>query len=355
MVEVARDGKTANNVRRSGVGIVALARHLDLSVSTISRALNGYSDVSKSTRSRVEDAAIQLGYTPNARAQKLRLGRTDSVAFVLSPSQRQYADPFYLPLLTAIDENLSRLGIDLVVTASQIGEHELDVYQHLIDGRRVDGVIFSRTRANDGRIAFCQQRGFPFVALGRSANSDAFASVDVDHGWSGHHAAKTLIDLGHRSLSLLNTTTRHSYSEHCEAGFRLAIEESGNPIDFSLIEGGMTEESGDAIARALLAKPSRPTGFVCGNDAMALGVMHAIAQAGLVVGRDVSVIGSTDVPIARFVSPGLTSYAAPIDEVGKMLVEFLHHQLRRGGHADPEAVIFRPEYRARGSHGPSRQ
>ena len=354
MVEVVRVSKTVDTARQGGVGIVALARHLDLSVSTISRALNGYSDVSKSTRSRIEDAAIRLGYTPNARAQKLRLGRTDSVAFVLSPSQRQYADPFYLPLLTSIDENLSRLGLDLVVTASQIGEHELDVYQRLIDGHRVDGVIFSRTRANDGRIAFCQQRRFPFVTLGRSASSDPFASVDVDHGWSGHHAAKTLIDLGHRSLALLNTTTHNSYSEHCEAGFRLALEKSGNLIDFSLIEGGMTEESGDAIARTLLAKPSRPTGFVCGNDAMALGVMHAIAQAGLVVGRDVSVIGSNDVPIARFVSPGLTSYAAPVDEVGKMLVTLLHHQLTRSD-APPEGVIFRPEFRGRGSHGPSRE
>jgi LacI family transcriptional regulator len=334
----------------SRVGIVQLAESLGLSVSTVSRALNGYSDVSPATRARIEDAAARLGYKPNAKALKLRLGRTHTIAFVLSPSQRQYADPFYIPLLTSLDESLAALGLDLMVTASRSGEQELEVFQRLVEGERADGIVFSRTRPDDVRVRYCLARQFPFVTLGRSNTLRPYSWVDVDHGARGYHAARTLIDLGHRSLVLLNTSSRYNYSRNCADGFRKAVDEASAAVSARVIDGGMTEESGDRLGRELLAAVPPPTAFVCGNDAMALGVMHAASELGLVVGRDVSVIGSNDVPIARFVSPGLSSYAAPIEEVGGALVKLLHRQMT-GHAAEPQSMMFDPVFMARGSHG----
>ena len=344
------DPKELTEPKKGRPGIVVLARSLGLSVSTVSRALNGYTDVSDATRARIQEAAARLGYSPNVRAQKLRLGRTDSVAFVLSPSQRQYADPFFLPLLTSIDEKLLSLGLDMIVTASQAGEHELDVFHRLADGHRVDGLIFARTRPNDPRIAFCKERGFPFVSLGRSAGAGEFPCVDVDHGQSGHHAASTLLGLGHRSLVLINTSSRYSYSAHCEQGFQRALEEGGAGVAAQVLEGGMTEQSGDEIAATLLARSPCPTAFICGNDAMALGVMHAAALRGLQVGIDISVIGCNDIPVAQFVSPGLSSYSAPMDEVGKSLVDLLVRQIRTMSD-DHAPTIYQQVFVGRGSHG----
>ena len=174
--------------------------------------------------------------------------------------------------------------------------------------------------------------------------------MDVDHGSSGHEAAATLLALGHRSLALFNTSPRYTYSGHCEQGFHAALVAFGGSVESVVVDGGMTEESAAALAREMFSLAGPPTTFVCGNDAMALGVMHAIAERGLRVGVDVSVIGCNDIPVGRFVSPGLSSFAAPIEDVGRALVEFLHRQM----HSEvepPEAKVFAPVFVPRGSHG----
>jgi len=328
-----------------------LARHLNLSTSTVSRALNGYSDVNAETRTRVEAAARRLGYSPHPAGLKLRTGRTDMIAVILPRPQVQFATPFFLEVLTGVDEVLSPTRFELIVTAVRDRGDETATFRRIVESRRVDGLIFGRTRTRDARIAYLLDCGMPFVALGRSGADRRFAFIDIDHETSGREAAERLARAGHLRIALINTLREFNYSRLCAKGFVAGLTASGRDVDEALmIDADMTEESGfDAMAK-LLRIPSRPTAVVCGNDMLAFGALRAIRAAGLEPGVDVAVIGCDDHPLARTTEPPLTTFAAPVRSAGaeaaRMLLRLLEGE-------KPEALqqVWQPQLVVRASDG----
>jgi LacI family transcriptional regulator len=328
-----------------------LARHLDLSTSTVSRALNGYSDVSAATRARVEEAALRLGYTPHPAGLKLRTGRTDMIAVILPRPQVQFATPFFLEILTGVDEVLSPTRFELIVTAVRERDDETTTFRRIVESRRVDALIFGRTRTRDARIAYLIERSMPFVALGRSGNDRRFAFIDIDHETSGRQAAERLARAGHRRIALVNTLHEFNYSRLCAKGFVAGLAAAGIAADAALmVNADMTEESGfDAMSRLLRVAP-RPTAVACGNDMLAFGVLRAIRSAGLEPGRDVAVIGCDDHPLSRTTAPPLTTFAAPVRAAGAEAARMLLKLLDGAKPSDLQQV-WQPELVVRASDG----
>ena len=147
----------------------ALAAHLNLSATTVSRALNGYSDVSAKTRQRVVEAAQALGYQPNPVARSLAMGRANAIGIVYPLEADDVADPRFLQVVSGLTEGLMEVNMDLLL-ASATHKGELDTYDRLVHGRRVDAFIVARTLCQDERIDYLQQAGVPFLAYGRSAD-----------------------------------------------------------------------------------------------------------------------------------------------------------------------------------------
>lgn len=311
------------------MSLAKIAAVLGLSVTTVSRALAGYDDVSAATRARVAAEAERIDYRPNAVARRLRRGRAEAVGVVLPTAAGQFDDPFFLRMLSAIGPALEAAGLDLLVTTARPGADEMRAYRNLVENRKVDGVLLARTRRHDDRIAYLLDQGFPFVAHGRSETSRAFAYVDIDGETACREATERLLGFGHRRIGLINAPEVYTFAMYREAGWLAAL---GAPGPLRRVEA--TEENGFQAMRDLL-RTQAPTAVLCATDRIAVGALHAVVDAGLVVGRDVSIIGYDDLPLATYTSPPLTTIAQPIERAARRMVEML---LARIAGAAPDAM-----------------
>ncbi|MGP1396238.1 MAG: LacI family DNA-binding transcriptional regulator [Inquilinaceae bacterium] len=334
------------------ISLKDLSRHLALSETTVSRALNGYPEVSERTRQRAQAAAKELGYMPNHLARGLALGRCGAVGMVLPLSVGHFDDPFFTEFLIGLGEGLSRFDLDLLVTAAPLGEAEEKAYRRLVEGRRVDGVVLARTRIRDWRVDYLAARGIPFVAHGRTRGADPFPYLDMDGAEAFRLATARLIGLGHRRIALVNSPAEFNFSDLRRAGYARAMAAAGLMADPALmVEGDMTEASGFAAGERLLAGDDRPSAVLCANDPMAIGVLRAAKTAGLAVPADLSVIGYDDLPMAETAEPGLTTLRQPVREAGAALAGMLV-EASAGRPAEDLQVIWQPELIVRGSDGP---
>ncbi|WP_454689800.1 LacI family DNA-binding transcriptional regulator [Achromobacter aloeverae] len=333
------------------INIVELARHLGLSVSTVSKALNDRVDVSDATRQRVMKAANKLGFSPDPAGRRLRSGTSETIGFVLSPPQSHFAQPFFLDLLMGIDQALEKTPFQLVIVTGRSVEAEVDSFRRLVQRQRVDAVMFGRTRRDDARIRFLQERDVPFVTLGRSETGDPFPFVDIDRTVAGRNGTARFIGLGHRRIALLCTPAYLMLSQHFREGYLAALDAAKLPFDPSLIvECELAEEGGLKGTRQLLAMKNPPTAIMCGHDLIASGAMQAIVETGLRPGTDVAIIGCDNHPLGPYLNPPLTTFSAPTLEAGRRMVELLLARLN-GQPAEELQEIWSPELILRSSHG----
>jgi LacI family transcriptional regulator len=328
-----------------------VASEAGVSIATVSRALHNPDRVNPDTRERVLEVARSLGYQPNHLGQRLRKGKAELVGVVLPTPAGQFGTPFFLELLAGLGEGFEQSGLELIVTSCPPGPAELKTYQRLVEGRRVDALIVPRTRRVDERILYLLDRDVPFVAHGRSQIDRVFPFLDMDAEHGFLEAGRELVRLGHTRIGLINAPMDLNLSHHRLAGYRLALEESGLPFDQGLIvSANLDEPGGHDAAERLLGLPVPPTAILCANDMTAFGVMHALAERGLRVGRDVSVIGYDDVPLARFSAPPLSTLRQPARAAGRRLAHMLLERLR-GVPVEDLCEVWQPELILRKTHG----
>jgi LacI family transcriptional regulator len=332
------------------VSLRAIAKRLDLSVTTVSRALGGFPEVAAATLARVRAEAARIDYRPNQLARRLRHGRSEAVGLVLPAEVGQFDDPFFLRLLAAIGPALQRAGLDLLVMTARPGAEELRAYRHLIEGRRVDGMLVARTRRDDVRIRYLLDRGAAFVAHGRCEDKRPFAFVDIDGAAACRMATERLIGLGHRRIGLINAAAHYMFAHHREQGWRAALAAADLPRG-PIRHAEPSEEAGFTLMRGLLAERAPPTAVVCATDRLAVGALHAVSHAGLRVGHDISLIGYDDLPMAGCTDPPLTTIEQPIARAGARMVEMLVALL---GGADPAMLqeVWPARLVPRASDGP---
>jgi LacI family transcriptional regulator len=333
------------------VSLSTIARNLGLSVTTVSRALGGFSDVAAATRTRVEAEARRIGYRPNQAARRLRSGRSEAVGVVLPSGSGQFDDPFFLRLLAAIGPPLQAAGLDLLVATARPGADEMRAYRHLVEGRRVDGMLLARTRRHDERIAYLLDNAMPFVAHGRSEEPRAFAHLDIDGQAACRAAAARLIGLGHRRIGLINAAGTYMFAVHREAGWRAALRDAGLTPG-PLAHAEPTEENGFRLMGAMLREAVPPTAVLCATDRLAVGALHAVGHAGLRAGHDISIIGYDNLPMATYTDPPLTTIEQPIERAGARMVAML---LALMGGAEPAdfAELWSATLIPRASDGPA--
>lgn len=304
------------------------SQRLGLSISTVSRALNGYADVSESTRERIVRAAAEWGYTPNSAGRRLRLNTIETVGFILTPPQTHFASPFFQHALEGIEEALKERGKTLVVTSARDRATEIETFRKMVESQYVDALIFGRTRRDDERIRYLLDANVPFVTIGRSNGTRPFPFVDIDHFHSGRAATKRLIEMGHRRIGLLNSPHELMYSWLCLEGYQHAHQEAGLPIDPALmLDDEPTEDAGKKGMGRLFDLDDPPTAVVCAYDLVAFGVYGALRERGLRPGRDISVIGCDDIPGAEHLDPPLTTFRAETALAGRRAVEFLFRRI----------------------------
>jgi LacI family transcriptional regulator len=334
------------------VSIRELARTLDLSITTVSRALAGYSDVSTATRDRVRAAADSMGYRPNASARNLKLGKANAIGLVM-PAVGPGGDPFLSELIASVGAALAAHDLDLVVTSAPDDDAVLGAIRRVADGRKVDGMILPRTRWHDPRVDLLVELNIPFVCHGRTSRAAEHAWLDIDGEAAFSEATQRLVALGHRRLALVNAPGVFTYARHREAGFRAAMNAAGLAPVAVVAAARARFAEGEAAAGALLDAPSRPSALLCATDQLAIGALAAIRKRGLKAGADVSVIGYDDIAISTHTDPPLTTMRQSIADEGQELVRLMLDAIG-GKPAGELQTLWRATLVARASDGPAR-
>jgi LacI family transcriptional regulator len=330
-----------------------LAASLGLSQTTVSRALNGYPEVSEDTRQRVRDAATLLDYRPNANARRLATGRAGAVGIVYTASEGY--GPHTVEFLGGLGARLAEDEIDVLVSTADSIEGELSAYRRAAQTKKVDCVILHSPRPNDPRVPLLQELGIPFILHGRTDSATPIAWLDIDNHAVSERAALYLIGQGHRDIALVNGPRGFTFSAHREAGFRTALSDSGITLHPGLLAHGVfADETGYRLAQTMLERSPRPTAFLASSMMTALGVFRAIRAAGLELGRDVSMIAHDDVfPYlnADTMVPAMSTTRSSIRSAGTRIAE-LALQLLGGKPADTIHELWPVDLVLRQSTGP---
>lgn len=269
-----------------------LSIRLGLSPTTVSRALNGYPEVSERTRRRVEDAARQYNYTPNTKAKRLATGRAMSIGHLLPmSSEHEMVNPVFSDFIAGAGKRYAEQGYDLLLSVIR-DEDEEGAYRDLARRGAVDGVVIHGPKVDDPRIALLTELGLPFVVHGRSsAVTAAYNWIDVNNRRAFERATAHLLDLGHRDIALFNGLESMDFAARRTAGFRDAfMARDLTPDTARISHAEMTETYGYQRMTELLAQPTPPTALIVSSIIPALGVRRALMDAGLVLGKDISVV-----------------------------------------------------------------
>jgi LacI family transcriptional regulator len=302
-----------------------LAEHLGLSQTTVSRALNGYPEVNESTRQRVADAADRLGYRPNASALRLATGRAGAIGLVLRGADE--LGPHMSEFLSGVGGHMASREIDMLVTTVSTEAEELAAYRRLAASQKVDAFILHSPTTSDARAELMLELGMPFVLHGRTDIGHPVAWLDIDNTGALERATTHLLDLGHRRIALLNGLKGQTFAEHRELGYLAALSSRGVAADRAFMANAVfTDEAAFRTAQAMLERSPHPTAFLAGSMMTALGVFRAIRQAGLELGKDVSMIAHDDVfPYlnADNMYPTMSTTRSPIRQAGARIAELI--------------------------------
>lgn len=305
------------------MGIRSLARQLDLSIGTVSRALNDRPDVNELTRARVKAAAERSGYVPNQSGRSLRRGCTGIVAAVIpSCGFIPSSEATFFKVLEGARGAFLNAGLDLIVLFRGPDEDPLENLKRIVSRRIADGVIVTQTKAEDARLDFLETAGVDYVAFGRSAGMQDYAWVDFDFESVAAEAVRLFVSTGHRRIALILNEHGFNCSDLLRDAFiaearRLGLGDGAASI-LDTVESRLT-----AASREALRGPGAPTAFLTGNDLIAQSLYADLQALGLRVGEDVSVVTTYPVKDPGAFRPALSSFETDLEALGEMLAERL--------------------------------
>ncbi|KUP93461.1 LacI family DNA-binding transcriptional regulator [Tritonibacter horizontis] len=334
-----------------------LAAHLGLSQTTVSRALNGYPEVSEETRKRVQQAADQHNYRPNTRAKALATGRAMAIGHVIPLSSRhEMMNPIFGDFISGAGESYSNAGYDMVLSLVADKEQS-SAYHEMVAKRNVDGIVLHAPEMRDPRITLLQKIGLPFAVHGRATEiTTPYSWLDVNNRSAFQRATDFLLDLGHRRICLVNGQENMDFAFRRRRGYEAALTARGVEIDPQLLFADeMTEVYGYETVRRTQRLDDPPTAYLVSSIIAAFGVRRAIEESELVMGRDISVIthdddlsylrNGADVPV-------FTATRSSVREAGRKLAQLLITQIETPG-SPPLTELLEAELTVGRSTGPA--
>ncbi len=300
------------------VTIADISRHLNISVSTVSKALNDYTDVAPETRTRVRQAARELGYQPIAAARNLRRQRTDKIGFVFNNALMFIGD-YFAEIIVGATAAAESQGHNIILYTNEGDSPE--GLQTLFRVREVDGFVLVWSHVSAAIIDMLLAEQVPFLILGRRVAHPQASYIAPDNYQGALELMQHLYDLGHRRIGF---TTRQSMGRTNEDRFnayRDFLERVGIPLDADLVvETKVEPRSGYHAANRLLDLPNPPTAIFAFHDYVAIDVHQAILDRGLKIPQDVALAGFDGLRASLITSPPITTVSQPLAEIGRQSI-----------------------------------
>jgi len=320
------------------VTIKDVAREAGVSVATVSRVHNESRLVNAETRRRVREVAARLGYTPHGAARSLITSRTSTIGVLLPDVYGE----FFSEVIRGIDQTAQRHGYHLLISSSHDDEREIDAALRSMRGR-VDGLIVMSPDMDARAAVRCLPENFPVVLLNCATNVGNVNAIGIENFEGARAMVRHFVARGHRRIAIIAGAERNFDAAERLRGYRAALREAGiRPRAAWEVQGDFGEHSGHRAVGTLLAAHPRPTAVFAANDSMAIGALSALREAGVRVPEDVAVAGFDDIPMARYMSPPLTSVHVDISRLGERATERLLEEVRGSGSRGRRPVPRQP-------------
>ena len=307
------------------VTIKDVAKAANVSVASVSRALNGSSSVTEETRKLVLETARTLRYVPHSGARSLSTSRTNTIGVVLPDLYGE----FFSELIRGIDVAARRRGLHLLVSSSHGDAAEAGAALRAMSGR-VDGLIVMSPHVDAGFLAANLPATLPIVLLNTDDAGYQCSSLAIDNYGGAAAMVQHLVEMGHRRIVMITGPANNFESGERLRGFRETVARlvpGHDQNELTVLHGDFSEESGYRAGHQLQALKRLPDAVFAANDMMAIGCLFALGEAGLRVPRDIALVGFDDIPTARFVTPPLTTVRVRIAEMGSRALETLAFQV----------------------------
>lgn len=324
-----------------------IAKAAGVSVTTVSRALNGYSDVNEKTREKIMSVAKELNYSPNTLARSLVMNKSKTIGLLVSGLNKgSVKDNFTFEVLSGVNDYVSETDYDLVLFSTTSIKQREKTYTQLCRERRVDGVIMQGIRTDDPYLQEVVESDIPCVLIDIPIETDTAGYITTDNKLGAKKAIEHLIRLGHRNIAMINGHEYAFVSQQRLQGFEEAMQGAGLSLNKEwIVNGEFNEEAAESAAVKLLKEHHEISAIFCASDLMALGVMKAAKRLNLQVPEELSVVGYDDIMISSYVSPPLTTIAQNKFlmgyEAAKMLINTLEEK------EEPHVVTLDTELKIR--------
>jgi len=284
----ATDSETARPTLKT------IATETGFAVATVSRALKDAPDIGEATKKRVRAAAQRLGYRPNRAGVRLRTGKTNVIALVLSTETDVMNHTSRL--IYSIANALRGTAYHLIVTPYFPDQDPMDPVRYIVETGSADAVILNQTKPDDPRVRYMAERGFPFATHGRTEMGIEHPYFDFDNEAFARIGVQALIRCGRRHLLLVPPPLAQAYGRHMTTGFAEAAAGAG--VRFEVMTGVTSDDSStmvEAAIRARMTQAPPPDGLVTGSTTAAMAAISGAEAAGLVIGRDFDIVAKESI------------------------------------------------------------
>lgn len=320
------------------VTIKDIAKALNISVSTVSRALRGTYDVNQDTKEKVQALAAELHYKPNANATGLARGSTRNLGVVL-PFITNY---YFSTVITGIQEVAYDKGYNIVLfVTNDSPERQLSIIRDLAISS-LDGLLISVSSGADANQHFesIMAQGVPVVFFDRAPNEIATSKVMQDDYNGAFEAVEHLIANGYKKIAHIAGPRELALTEKRLKGYLAALAKHRIPVQEDwIIHSGFSQECGEEDTRQLLELKQPPDAIFAVNDRKAIGAMVELKSRGIRIGENFGVVGFTNDPMSAIITPSLTTMAEPAFDIGKTCCELLLKHITKK-HFQAEEVIL---------------
>lgn len=328
--------------------ITDVAREAGVSSATVSRILNGRHRGDPATRDRVQATALALGYVPHGAGRDLTAPRTGALGVLLP----DLFGEFFSEFLRGLDDTSAEHGIHLLVTSTHADPGKLRKAAAAMRGR-VDGYLIVAPGIGSDDVVMSLAEQVPIVVVGMDARKCGAPSLLIDNAAGATAVAEHALAIGAREVAMITGPETHGDALARRDAFRAAIAAAGDDVTLTEFDGDFSQESGWSAAHTMLAHPRRFDFVFACNDSMATGALSALRDAGLRVPDGIAIAGFDDVPMARFLTPALTTVHVPIEDLGRRAMRMLISSVVQGAPARPTLELVPTRLVIRGSTIPA--
>ena len=310
------------------MNIKELAKKLGLSITTVSRALGGYSDVSEKTRERVKKFANKYKYSPNPYASTLASGKAKTVGYVLpiyGTNTSTLNQGNFFQFISGMSEELLSESIQLQILFAKSEEEELKAYKKLITEHKIENIVLQNLKTKDRRIEILNKYKINYVAWGKTKDKSNYSWVDLDNDKAIEVIINYLIKKNHTHIAYINISEKYNFANERKSSFlkNLKLNKINfNPNYYASVKLEEPEKSFEVIKK-MLTKNKKISAIICSTEFSALSAIKACNYLNYKIGKDISIITFDGALVRDLSSPPITAVSFPVKELGKRAINIL--------------------------------